>query len=105
VLAYTVAQRQREIGVRVALGAQRRDVLLLVVVQGLKPVLLGGTVGIAVALALTRTIQSLLYGVRPTDPMTFVGVALLLSGVAFLACWVPARRAANTPPMDALRHE
>ena len=105
VLAYAVTQRQREIGVRMALGAQPRDVLSLVVGQGLKLVLLGAAVGLAAALALTRVIQSLLYGVRPTDPMIFAGVALLLVVVALLACWLPARRAAKTHPMEALRCE
>jgi putative ABC transport system permease protein len=105
VLAYTVAQRQREIGVRMALGAQPRDVLSLVIGQGLKLVLLGAGLGLVLALALVRLIQSLLYGVKPTDPKTFAGAALLLVAVALLACWLPARRASRIDPMEALRHE
>jgi putative ABC transport system permease protein len=105
VLAYTVTQRHREIGVRMALGAQPRDVLSLVIGQGLKLVLLGAGLGLVLALALLRLIQSLLYGVKPTDPKTFAGAALLLVAVSLLACWLPARRASRVDPMEALRHE
>jgi putative ABC transport system permease protein len=105
VLAYTVTQRQREIGVRMALGAQRGNVLLLVLGQGFKLVLLGGGLGLALALALVRVIRTLLYGVEPTDPFTFAGATLLLAAVALLACWLPARRAAKINPMVALRYE
>jgi putative ABC transport system permease protein len=105
VLAYTVTQRHREIGVRMALGAQPRDVLSLVIGQGLKLVLLGAGLGLVLALALVGLIQSLLYGVKPTDPKTFAGASLLLVAVALLACWLPARRASRVDPMEALRHE
>jgi len=105
VLAYSVTQRQREIGVRLALGAQKRDLLALVLGQGMRLTLLGVGIGVAAALALTRIIRSLLYGVTPTDPATFTGVTLILLLVALLACWVPARRAAKVDPMEALRYE
>lgn len=105
VLAYTVAQRQHEIGVRLALGAHRRDVLSLVMGQGLKLVLLGLAIGVIASLALARVIRSLLYGVTPVDPPTFAGVSLLLIAVACCACWLPARRAADVDPIKALRCE
>jgi putative ABC transport system permease protein len=105
VLAYAVAQRQREIGVRMALGAQKRNVLSLVIGQGLRLALIGVALGLAAALALTRVIQSLLYDVRPTDPATFAAVSLILIAVALLACWLPARRATQIHPMEALRCE
>jgi putative ABC transport system permease protein len=105
VLAYAVAQRRREIGIRMALGAQRRNVLSLVIGQGMKLVLAGAAIGVAGALALTRVIRSLLYGITPTDPLTFAAVALLLVAAALLACWLPARRAAHVEPMEALRYE
>jgi len=105
VLAYTVAQRQREIGVRMALGAQRGDVLQLVVGHGMRLALAGVIVGLVGALAVTRTLQSLLFEVRPFDPPTLVSVPMLLAGVALFACWIPARRAARVDPMEALRYE
>ncbi len=105
VLAYNVTQRTQEIGIRMALGAQRRDVLVLVLRHGMALVAAGIAVGVAGALALTRVMQSLLFGVSPTDPLTFTIVPLLLCGVAFLASWLPARRAAKVDPMVALRHE
>lgn len=105
VMSYAVSQRTREMGIRMALGAQKADLLGLVLREGMGVALVGLAVGLAVAGALTRLMQSLLFGVSPTDPATFVGVAALLVAVAMVACWIPARRAARVDPMVALRHE
>jgi putative ABC transport system permease protein len=105
VLAFSVAQRTREIGIRMALGAQARDVLRLVLRQGLALSVLGVAVGILASLTGTRVLRGLLYGVAPTDPATFAAVALLLVAVALVACLIPARRAMKVEPVVALRHE
>jgi predicted permease len=105
VMTYAVSQRTREIAIRMALGASLRDVLRLIVSQGMRMALIGIALGLAGAVALTRVLASLLFGVGATDPLTFVGVVILLAAIALLACWIPARRAAKVDPMMVLRHE
>ncbi|HKY04996.1 MAG TPA: ABC transporter permease, partial [Blastocatellia bacterium] len=105
VMSYSVAQRRHEIGIRMALGAQRSDVLKLAVGQGLRLLVVGVAVGLAAALVLTGVMTSLLFGISPTDPATFIAISLVLTGVGMLASYVPARRATRVDPMVALRHE
>src|ERR1700730_10860744 len=103
-MAYVVAQRPREMGIRLAMGAQPRDVLRLVLRQGGKLAVAGVAIGIVAALGMMRALTGLLYGVSAADPLTFAGVAVLLMLVALAACYVPARRATRVDPMMALRY-
>ena len=104
-LSYAVAQRTQEIGIRMALGAEVRDVLKLILKQGMKLAFIGEVIGFVSAFALARILRSLLFGVTPTDTMTFVAVACVLTAIALLACYLPARRATKVDPLVALRYE
>jgi putative ABC transport system permease protein len=105
VVSYSVTQRRPEIGMRMALGAQRQDILRLIVGQGARLALIGVAIGIGGAFALTRLIRTMLFGVSVTDPLTFLAVAMVLATVALAACYIPARRAIRVDPIVALRHE
>src|SRR4029077_8793986 len=105
VLSYLVSERTHEIGIRIALGAESGSILRMVLRQGLRLAITGAAVGLVAALIVSQLMAGLLYGVRPTDPLTFAGVAALLIGVALLACYIPARRALRVDPLAALRHE
>jgi putative ABC transport system permease protein len=105
VVSYSVSQRRREMGIRIAIGAERGDVLRLVLGQGARAATLGIALGMAAALALTRLMASLLFGVSAADPLTFLAVALVLTLAALAASYIPARRAMRVDPMVVLRHE
>ena len=105
VISYMVSERTHEIGIRIALGADRRSILRMVLRQGLGLAIIGAAVGLVAALIVSHLMAGLLYGVRPTDPLTFAGVALLLIGVGLLACYIPARRVLRVDPLVALRYE
>jgi putative ABC transport system permease protein len=104
-MSYSVSQRTQEIGVRIALGARRNDILWLILRTGARMAAIGVAIGLASALALARLMSSLLFNVSAADPATFASVAILLSAVAFLACYIPARRATRVDPVIALRYE
>jgi putative ABC transport system permease protein len=105
VISYLVTERTREIGVRLALGAQKSNILRIILQQGLQLAVAGAVIGLVCALIVSHLMASFLYGVKPTDPLSFGGVAALFVGIALLACYLPARRAMKIDPMVALRHE
>jgi putative ABC transport system permease protein len=105
VISYIVSERTHEIGIRLVLGADRKSILRMVLRQGIGLAVAGAGVGLVGSLIVSHSIAGLLYGVRPTDPLTFAAVGLLLLGVALLACYIPARRALRVHPLLALRHE
>jgi putative ABC transport system permease protein len=105
IIAYAVTERTHEIGVRLALGAQRRDVMTMIVAQGMAMTAAGTVVGLVAALLVTRLMSSLLFGVSAADPITFTAITVLLAAVAFVACYIPARRATLVDPLVALRTE
>ena len=104
-MAFLVAQRTQEMGIRMALGAQRRDVFGLVLGEGLRMAFLGLLIGLAGAFGLTRLLSGMLFGVKPSDPLAFALVSAFLIGVALVACWLPARAATRVDPIVALRYE
>ena len=104
-MSLNVANRRNEFGIRLALGAQTSNVLQLILKQGLKLAVVGVALGLLVALAFTRLLKGLLFGISASDPLTFALLAALLVGVALLACWIPARRATKVDPLEALRSE
>jgi len=104
-VSYSVAQRTREIGIRMALGAKRNDVLRLVLGEGFKLTIIGVVLGLVGAFAATKVLRNLLFEVKPTDPFTFIAVSLSLLVVALLACYIPARRATKVDPLEAIRYE
>ena len=105
VIAFLVGRRRHEIGVRVALGARRADIVRLVIGQGMKPVVIGAAAGLLGSLAGARLVASQLYGVSASDPLTLISILALLAAAALLACWLPARRATRVSPLDALRYQ